>query len=80
MHSTQVYHHDSPERQRVSIGHLPVELIIMIFREVHKFLAWWPANALALVCSAWREILSSVPSFWTGRHRHRWKCYPPSSR
>ncbi|KIJ16010.1 hypothetical protein PAXINDRAFT_11049, partial [Paxillus involutus ATCC 200175] len=76
----------SPQRQRVSIGHLPVELIMMIFHEVYKLglnlravegselppLASvdFPSstlfpNALAMVCSAWREILSSVPSFWT---------------
>jgi hypothetical protein len=76
----------SPQRQRVSIGHLPVELIMMIFHEVYKLgLNWWAVegselpplasvdfpsstlfpNALAMVCSAWREILSSVPSFWT---------------
>ncbi|KIJ16011.1 hypothetical protein PAXINDRAFT_132610 [Paxillus involutus ATCC 200175] len=76
----------SPQRQRVSIGHLPVELIMMIFHEVYKLgLGWWAVegsehpplasvdfpsstlfpDALAMVCSAWREMLSSVPSFWT---------------
>ncbi|KAF8837211.1 hypothetical protein BDN67DRAFT_956980 [Paxillus ammoniavirescens] len=85
MHSTlQVSR--SPQRQRVSIGHLPVELIMMIFHEVYKLgLDWWAVegseppplarvdfpsstlfpDALAMVCSAWREMLSSVPSFWT---------------
>ncbi|KIJ16013.1 hypothetical protein PAXINDRAFT_11051 [Paxillus involutus ATCC 200175] len=86
MHSTSQISH-SPDRRRVSIGHLPVELIMMIFHEVYYELNlnWWAVqgsglpplasvdfpsstlfpNALAMVCSAWREILSSVPSFWT---------------
>ncbi|KIJ18678.1 hypothetical protein PAXINDRAFT_8923 [Paxillus involutus ATCC 200175] len=76
----------SPERQRVSIGHLPVELIILIFHGVDDSgRDWRPVagsqfltlasvnsphsaifpNALAMVCSAWRDMLSSVPSFWT---------------
>ncbi|KIJ07436.1 hypothetical protein PAXINDRAFT_173490, partial [Paxillus involutus ATCC 200175] len=83
MHSTlQVPH--SPERQRVSIGHLPVELMMMIFHEVYELGLDWSAaaelptlatvyypsstifpNALAMVCSAWRNTLSSVPFFWT---------------
>ncbi|KIJ16014.1 hypothetical protein PAXINDRAFT_11052 [Paxillus involutus ATCC 200175] len=75
----------SQERQRVSAGHLPAELMLMIFHGVYDLcldgwtvagsLPTWSTidfpfstvfpNALAMVCSAWKEILSSVPSFWT---------------
>ncbi|KAF8837214.1 hypothetical protein BDN67DRAFT_224769 [Paxillus ammoniavirescens] len=66
-----------PERQGVSIGHLPVELIVMIFHEVYELgldwsivaelptLATVSPNALAMFFSAWRNTLSSVPFFGT---------------
>ncbi|KAF9219093.1 hypothetical protein BS17DRAFT_790003 [Gyrodon lividus] len=79
MHSSfQVSH--SLERPHASIGHLPIELMMMIFHGVHDLcLDKWTdtlnrvdspsstlfPHALAMVCPAWRKMLSSVPPFWT---------------
>jgi hypothetical protein len=52
-----------------SVGLLPAELLLMIFRLVYHHAQNLHVNfypyALASVCTAWRDAMSIVPTFWT---------------
>jgi hypothetical protein len=59
--------HTGNGRRRTTIASLPVELLVVIFRDVYKQGKASGVNLFAVtaVCSFWRDAATMVPEFWT---------------